>query len=394
MIGQAALYLAAPDDAAVAALPVAGRPVAFRTVLSAVRAGARRIGLPAALRSAALERAVADSPLARRAVIWLDDEALGDEPTLLLPATAVLPAGVLGRLLAAGPGAVLAESRDDGAPAMVAGPALVAATAPALAAGTPLADALQREVKNGGAPVVAAGDWYVRVSGRRSAAEAEQNLYGGLASPIDTAIDRAVHRRLSRPLSRRAVAWGLTPNQITLASLAVGLAAVACFWPASPASALLGLALYVVAVVLDHVDGEVARLTLAESATGEWLDVTADTLVHALLVAAMGVTAQAAAGAGAGLGVLAALGVVASATVAKAWPGRAPRDGVQRVLDGLGARDGFYGMLIGFIAVLAVRPALLPGVMLVVATGANLYWLARLGWRLAPPGVNTARNPK
>lgn len=394
MIGQAALYLATPDDAAVASLTVAGRPVAFRTVLSAVRAGARRIGLPAALRGTALEHAVAASPLARRTVIWLDADTLADEPTLLLPATALVPASALGRLLEAGPGAVLAESRDDGAPAMVAGAALLAATGRALAAGAPLADRLQREVKNGSARVVVAGAWYVRVRGRRTVAEAEQNLYGTLASPIDTAIDRVVHRRLSRPLSRRAVAWGRTPNQITLASLAVGLAAVACFWSASPASALLGLALYVGAVVLDHVDGEVARLTLAETATGEWLDVAADTLVHALLVAAMGATAQTAAGAGAGLGVLAALGVVVSATVAKAWPGWTRQGGVERVLDGLGARDGFYAMLVAFIAVLAVRPALLPGLMLVVAAGANLYWVARLGWRLARPAANTARNPK
>lgn len=383
MIGQAALYLVTPDDAAVASLTVAGRPVAFRTIVSALRAGARRIGLPAALRGTALEAAVAASPVARHTVVWLDEAALAEEPTLLLPATALAPVSAIGRLLEAGPGAVLAESRDDGAPAMVAEPALLAATGPALAAGAPLADTLQREVKNGCARVVPGDAWYVRVSGRRSVAEAEQNLYGALASPIDTAIDRAVHRRLSRPLSRRAVAWGLTPNQVTLASLVVGLAAVACFWAAAPASALLGLALYVGAVVLDHVDGEVARLTLAESATGEWFDVAADTLVHALLVAAMGATAQATTGAGAELGVLGALGVVASAAVAKAGPGWARRGRVERLLDGLGARDGFYAMLVGFIAVLALQPALLPTLMLVVAAGANGYWVARLIWRLA-----------
>ena len=383
MIGQAVLYLATPDDGPAALLTVAGRPVAFRAILSAVRAGVRRIALPVGFRGTPLEAAVAASPAARRTVVWLDDQTLTHEPTLLLPATTLTPASAIVRLLAAGPGAVLAESCHDGAPAVVADEPLLAATGAALVAGAPLGDALQRAVKDGRARVVPAGAWYVRVSGARSVAEGEGHLLGALASPIDTALDVAVHRRLSRPVSRRAVAWGITPNQVSLASLVVGLASVACFWRASPASALAGLALYVGAVVLDHADGEVARLTLAESAIGEWLDVAVDTLVHALLVAALGVTAQAAGGAGAELGALGALGVVASAVVAKAWSGSARPGGVERALERLGARDGFYAMLIGFIAVLALWPAALPALVAVVAVGANGYWVARLTWRLA-----------
>ena len=383
MIGQAVLYLATPDDGPAALLTVAGRPVAFRAILSAVRAGVHRIALPAGFRGTPVEAAVAASPAARRTVVWLDDQTLVCEPTLLLPATTLTPASAIARLLAAGPGAVLAESRDAGAPAVVADALLLSAAGAALVAGTPLGDALQRAVKEGSARVVPAEAWYVRVSGARSVAEGEGHLLGALASPIDTALDVAVHRRLSRPVSRRAVAWGVSPNQVSLASLVVGLAAVACFWRASPASALAGLALYVVAVVLDHADGEVARLTLAESAIGEWFDVAVDTLVHALLVGAMAATAQAAAGTGAWLGALGALGVVASAVVTKAWPGPARPGGVDRALERLGARDGFYAMLIAFIALLTLWPAALPAFIAVVAVGANGYWIARVTSRLA-----------
>jgi phosphatidylglycerophosphate synthase len=383
VIAQAALYLAAPDDTRAALRAVAGRPVAYRVVLSAVRAGARRVALPPVFRGTILETAVAASPAARRAVVWLDEQPLAAEPTLLLPATALTLSSAIGRLLEAGPSAVLAESRDDGALAIVADAGLLAATAGALAGGIPLGNALERAMKDQTARVVHGDAWYVRVDGGHAAAEVERHLSATLGSPIDTALDRALHRRLSRHVSGHAIAWGVTPNQVTLASLVVGLAAVACFWHATPASALLGLALYVGAVVLDHADGEVARLTLAESASGEWLDVAVDTLVHALLVAAMGTTAQAVADAGAALGAVGALGVVASAASAKAWPGPTSTRLGTALLQRLGARDSFYAILIAFLVLLALWPAALGPFMAVVAVGAHLYWISCLLWRRA-----------
>jgi phosphatidylglycerophosphate synthase len=223
-------------------------------------------------------------------------------------------------------------------------------------------------------------------------------LPSDLGSPIDTRLDTLFHRRLSRPLTRLALALGLTANQVSLASLLVGLLAVWGFWHATPGSALAGLVLYAVAVVLDHSDGEVARLTLSESRLGEWLDLTSDTVIHALLVLAMGVTAQAGAGrAGIGLGALAASGVVVSAIVAKTSP-RSAAGGVGGLLDALGNRDGFYAMLVIFILALTVAPALLPILMIVVAAGSHAYWLTRLSYRLmsgaAPLRVNTSRKPK
>ena len=200
-------------------------------------------------------------------------------------------------------------------------------------------------------------------------------------SPIDTRLDVLVHRRLSRPVTWLALALGLTANQVSLASLLVGLLSVWSFWHATPWTALAGLVLYASAVVLDHSDGEVARLTRSESRLGEWLDVTSDTVIHALLVLAMGVTAQARAGrAGIGLGALAASGVVVSAMVAKTSPRSA--GGVGGFLNALGSRDGFYAMLVLFILALTLTPAILPILMLVVAAGSHAYWLTRLTHRL------------
>jgi phosphatidylglycerophosphate synthase len=224
----------------------------------------------------------------------------------------------------------------------------------------------------------------------RPAPSAEAQLAASAGSPIDTRLDTIFHRRLSRPLTRLALALGLTANQVSLASLLVGLLAVWGFWHATPWSALAGLVLYAAAVVLDHSDGEVARLTHSESRLGEWLDVTSDTVIHALLVLAMGATAQARAGrAGLGLGALAASGVVVSAMIAKTSP-RSTAGGVGGLLDALGNRDGFYAMLLIFILALTFAPALLPILMIVVTAGTHAYWLTRLAYRLMSGGAIAA----
>ena len=218
--------------------------------------------------------------------------------------------------------------------------------------------------------------------GTRPARPLPAPLHDRAGSPIDTRLDTLFHRRLSRPLTRLALVLGLTANQVSLASLLVGLLAVWGFWDATPWSALAGLVLYAAAVVLDHSDGEVARLTHSESRLGEWLDVTSDTVIHALLVLAMGVTAQATAGrAGIGLGALAASGVVVSAIVAKTSP-RSGAGGVGGFLDALGSRDGFYAMLVIFILALTFAPAGLSVLMMVVVAGSHAYWLIRLAYRL------------
>ncbi len=381
MITEATLYLATPEDARGALLSVVGQPVAFHALVAAIRAGCRRISVPAGFRGTEVERAIAASPRARAATVWLDGEADPPSgPSLLLPAAALVPAADLRRMMLQGDAGITVLAPDASAPVVAAPTDLTRALWSEIRAERPLAPSLRRMIEDH-APGRAA-DWYVHVTSPRGAREAETLLYGTLGSPIDTPLDTAFHRRLSRPLTRIAITLGLTPNHVSLLSLLVGLLAAWGFWRATPASAVLGLALYAVAVVLDHSDGEVARLTLAESRFGEWLDVASDTVTHALLVLAMGVTAQQAAGRGAvELGVLAAIGVVVSAMIAKTSP-RSAGGGIGHLLDALGNRDGFYAMLISFILALAAAPAFLPLLMIVVAAGSHAYWLTSLAYRL------------
>jgi phosphatidylglycerophosphate synthase len=152
---------------------------------------------------------------------------------------------------------------------------------------------------------------------------------------------------------------------------------------ATPAGAVAGLLVYLTAVVLDHADGEVARLTLTESALGERLDVFADTVVHGSVVVALGVAAEALTGRGTLLGVVGALGIVGSAVAAFRWPATGPaEDRVGTFLDNLGTRDGFYAMLLGFLAAVTWAPAALPALMALVAAGSHAYWVGRVLYRL------------
>lgn len=377
MSRQAALYLPTADDLQNALRPVAGQPVAFRALAHAVRAGAGSVGVPAVFRGTAVEAAIDASVRVRTAAVWLDHGRLADTATLLVPVSVVAPAAALAALLAARPPAVLAAAVDNGAATVMADAQLTTTLALALAAGTPVGDEIGRALKSGDAATIESGAWHVHVRDPHSARRAEDHLFGALGSAIDTRLDRALHRRLSRPVTRAAIALGITPNQLSVASLLVGLLAAWCFWLGSPVAALIGLLVYVAAVVLDHADGEVARLTLAESRLGEWLDTLVDTAVHVALVIAMGLTAQRITGGGAMLGVVGAIGVLASATVARLWPATGAAGRTATALENLGTRDGFYAMLLLFITAHAAAPAALPWLMIVVALGSHAYWLAR-----------------
>ena len=112
---------------------------------------------------------------------------------------------------------------------------------------------------------------------------AERMLFRSLQSvegALDGFIDRYVNRRVSRPLSRLFMKLGFSPNTITLLSMVLGLMGAACFAMGSYRSGILGALLFQLAVIMDCCDGEVARLTYAESRLGQELDLVSDNIVH------------------------------------------------------------------------------------------------------------------
>lgn len=79
---------------------------------------------------------------------------------------------------------------------------------------------------------------------------------------------------------------GVTPNQVTVVSLIVALAAAGLFYLATPGALIAGGVLLQVAFILDCADGQLARFKSLRSDIGGWLDQIADrTREFALIIA-------------------------------------------------------------------------------------------------------------
>jgi phosphatidylglycerophosphate synthase len=85
-----------------------------------------------------------------------------------------------------------------------------------------------------------------------------------------------VLRKLSKGLTYLALKVGATPNQVTIASFAIGLYAAYLFALGDFWSILAGAILLQLSIVVDCVDGEIARYTRKFSELGAWLDAISD----------------------------------------------------------------------------------------------------------------------
>lgn len=112
--------------------------------------------------------------------------------------------------------------------------------------------------------------------------QAEGKLVASLAfqSPDDGFLARHVDRRISRFISGWLARRRVSPNWITLGGVAIGSSGAFLLSRPGYGSHLAGALLFLLCVIVDGVDGEVARLKLMESVFGHYLDVTTDNLVH------------------------------------------------------------------------------------------------------------------
>lgn len=83
-------------------------------------------------------------------------------------------------------------------------------------------------------------------------------------------------RKFSKILTWVAVKIGATPNQVTLLSFVIGLFSAYSFSRGGFASTLLGALLLQFSIIVDCVDGELARYTRKFSSLGAWLDAVTD----------------------------------------------------------------------------------------------------------------------
>ena len=100
-----------------------------------------------------------------------------------------------------------------------------------------------------------------------------------------------VVRRLSKPLTRVALRLGWTPNAITVLSFAIGIAAAVLFALGDRWALVAGAVLLQLSLIIDCVDGEVARATRRFSALGAWLDASTDRVKEFLAYAGLAIGA-------------------------------------------------------------------------------------------------------
>ncbi|MFB3924497.1 MAG: CDP-alcohol phosphatidyltransferase family protein [Syntrophales bacterium] len=96
----------------------------------------------------------------------------------------------------------------------------------------------------------------------------------------DGFLARHISRPASRFVSRKLALTPVTPNQITLVGGAIGLIGALLFSCTGYLPRLIGSLLFLFCVIMDGVDGEIARLKLQETSYGRHLDIITDNIVH------------------------------------------------------------------------------------------------------------------
>jgi phosphatidylglycerophosphate synthase len=127
------------------------------------------------------------------------------------------------------------------------------------------------------------------IGGPRDVETAESWLLRSLIKANEGFMSRHFERRISLALTRWLVRTPVTPNMITLVSIAIGLLGAPFFLSSAPALQLTGALLFLTHSILDGCDGEIARLKFLESRGGATLDFWGDNLVHQAIFACMAI---------------------------------------------------------------------------------------------------------
>jgi phosphatidylglycerophosphate synthase len=132
-------------------------------------------------------------------------------------------------------------------------------------------------------PEGAALDVSTSAARRRSA----WRLLRASGKKTDRWIARHIHRKISRLFSYALLQVGLTPNIATFLTFLLGVASAWLLAQTSHETMILGALVFWFASVADGIDGEMARLTLRESAWGERLDTAVDQVTYLVAYAGL-----------------------------------------------------------------------------------------------------------
>lgn len=273
----------------------AGLPLIVRTLFSAQKAEVRRAIIIFDDRHEALRRLVARQHRLKLQVEWLPVSQVGrlpnmlSDPFFILPCDRVFDYKMLKPLredaIRSGEDVVSAISTFSNREPMG-----VFAARPSFFTGAStdmILPLLHDPVRGRQASSFDAGRAYCqRVWNTDEVRAANQKLDASVYKDTDNILAR-LNRKVSIPISRLLLPAPVTPNQVTLFTLLVSLAAGVLFSFGGYWFTVSGAMVSLFACILDGVDGEVARFKFQDSAFGCWLEAVCDNLYYVFVYTGM-----------------------------------------------------------------------------------------------------------
>ncbi len=189
-------------------------------------------------------------------------------------------------------------------------------------------------------------------------------------SPI---IDKYIIRKISGFISGFLSRTPVTPNQVTIISLILGIISGIFFSLGEHTYTITAGLLYFLSTVFDQCDGEVARLKQMETEFGRKLDIIVDAIANAVIV--IGITIAVYVKMDFALviiaGFLAVTGISISLLLTTYFSHDSKKNtGTKDMLDKLNNKDFFY-----IIMLLSVIFNQMIWFLLIMAVGTNIYWV-------------------
>jgi len=200
--------------------------------------------------------------------------------------------------------------------------------------------------------------------------ERDQPVISHSDSPI---IDRYIIRKISWFITRLLVKTPVTPNQVTIISLILGIASAAFFSHGAHTYTIIAGLFYFISTVFDQCDGEVARYKQMTSDFGKTFDIIVDSIVNATITIGITIAIYKTNGSGLSIiaGLLAMTGIVISLLLTTYFSHENNNNtGTKEMLDRLNNKDFFY-----IIMLASVIFNQMIWFLLIMAIGTNIYWI-------------------
>jgi phosphatidylglycerophosphate synthase len=210
-----------------------------------------------------------------------------------------------------------------------------------------------------------------------SARKAEQILWQSLTSQSDGIVDKHFNRPVGRILSKVLIHAPVTPNQVSIASMLIGLWAAYYLARGEYMAGIIGAIWFQVSAIVDCIDGDIARVIFKESRVGKWLDISADQVVHLAIFGAiaMGMAERDTGSPAYFLGASAIVGgLISFAVVLRGMflPADRRSTKLQKLIDSATSRD--FSVLVLLLAVFGK----LDWFLWITAIGVHVFWITAL----------------